>query len=344
MKMHIALLMIISLSLAVTHESAIAADSGRFEVAPVGAPFGTGKLVAEITLVVDGKEVTKKVTIEDIVAFKKPPQMPGEANKDYAQRIFEAQGEASQAKAKVIVDAINTEFNAEFLKVGDKAGTGLQVKKGKVRVGVVDYDVEAPFGAYVVPAVLKRKVRDKITGKEVEVAAVQVIEGRILGEGGNGGKFLKTPEPSSGMKGSLGRVDPNTATVSTGVDPFNDPSDVEVGIDEVYVAHYTPTAGQNDSDILAALVILLNLHGLPAHFDPIAMNLILDEPIPDGQTFIWGNTDTGLEFLTAFTPLDAAAPEPATLVLLLAGMLCLMAIARSANTNSGRKLFLLRTG
>lgn len=322
-----ALLMVATLSLVALHGpvNAQVPQSGRFEVAPVGTPFGTGKLVSEFTLVVDGKKVTKTVTIPsgDIKAYVKLTQMMGEANKDFAQRVFDARGEASQAKAKVIVDAINAEFKAEFAKIGDKAGTGLQVQTGKIRVGVIDYTVTAPFGAYVVPAVLKEKVRAK-DGSEIEKPAVTIIEGKILGEGGNGGKFLKDEKPSAGMRGSLGRVDPQVATIATGFDPFGDPSDVEIGVAEIFVAHYTPTFGQTDRDVLAALAFILGTNGLAATFDPLAMELFLDSPIADGNTFVWGNTDTGFEFLTAFTPLNAAVAEPGSTVLLLVGLLALL--------------------
>ena len=66
--------------------------------------------------------MTRKVEIPkgDIVAIVQPPRMQGppkEKLEDYAQRILNAQGEASNAKAKVIADAINAKFKDDFAKL-----------------------------------------------------------------------------------------------------------------------------------------------------------------------------------------------------------------------------------
>src|SRR5205814_10409660 len=114
------LLFIIALSIGFGYRSATAAD-GPFDMT-IGVPLGTDKMTLEITLVIGGKEVTRKVEIPkgDIVAYVQPPRLQGppkEKLADYAQRILDTQGEASHAKAKVIADAINATFKDDFAKL-----------------------------------------------------------------------------------------------------------------------------------------------------------------------------------------------------------------------------------
>jgi hypothetical protein len=346
MRSLILLFLIIAIPLSLTRGLAAAADppSGTFELKPIGAPLGTGKMVIEVTLVLGGQKVTKKVEIKegDIQAFVMPARMQGppkEPIADYAQRILNAQGEASNAKAKVVADAINEAFKNEFDKLPDKgasakAGAGFTIVKNRnveVRepgqAPIIVRGLEAPFGELVIPNVSKEK--DK-TGKEI--SGIKFLEGKILGEGGNAGGFRAPPppgKPSPGARGSLERSTPGVITVATGIDPLGAPSKVEVGIDGIFVADYTPAAGDMDQNILSILASLLNSNGLPATFDLDLMELFLDMPLLDGQLFVWGNTDTGLEFLTSFEGLEeAAVPEPASAGLILIGLLALLATAR----------------
>jgi hypothetical protein len=260
--------------------------------------------------------VTKPVTIKqgDIRAFvitddlKALKKEKGELTRAYQQALLNAKGEASQAKAKVIADAINEAFKDEFAKLGDKAGVGLKIVSAMTSAG----RLEAPFGAVIIPGVSRE-----------QGSPIKILEGRILGEGGNGGRFIPGAGPSPGSRGSLERSVPDVTTVATGFDPFDEPSIVEIGVGE-NVARFTPTVGMTDADVLSALRLLLDRQGLPATFDQDRVELFLDTPVLDGQTFVWGNTDTGLEFLASMEGLQVAAvPEPSTLMLLSMGVLCL---------------------
>ncbi len=254
-----------------------------------------------------------------------------------------------------MADAINAAFKDEFDKLPDKgasakAGAGFTIRKNvTIKVGVTNVPgLDAPFGELVIPNVSKEK--DK-TG--MEISGVKFLEGKILGEGGNGGGFDKPViplKPSPGARGSLERSIPGTTTVATGIDPLGEPSKVEFGIDGVFVADYTPGAGNTDQEILSILASLLVANGLPAIFDLDLMELFLDMPLLDGQSLVWGNTDSGLEFLTSFEGLDeAAVAEPASAGLALIGLLALLATAypgryrrvraaRSREKNNSRKI------
>ncbi len=335
MRWLVSLWLLVALALGAAPRTAAAADSiYDFDI---GTPFGTGTMTLTITLVIGGKQVTKPVLIPngDIKAFVQPVRMAGETLKDFAQRILNAMGEASNAKAKVIADAINAKFNAEInaLPAGQRAAAkagagfttlkhpGLVVREPGMAPSLPIKGLEAPFGQLIVPGVLQTKQLD---AKGKPRPAVQWAGAPSLGEGGDTGKPRdKVKEkPSPGMRGSLHPLDPDAPTVATGYDPFGVESDVELGIAGVFVAHYQPSFGQGIEDILQILADLLDLGGLPATYDPIEHELYLDAPVPDGQALAWGSTDTGLAFLTEIAGLEV--PEPASLALL---GLCLLALA-----------------
>ena len=338
MKALTAFLLLIALYGGLAAEMADAADpaSGTYRNKVVGLPEGTGKMVIEVTLVLGGKKVPKTVTIPsgDIKAFVKPNRKPGESDPDYAQDIADAMGAASYAKAQVICDAINTAFQGEFNKLPDKGASAKatpafvvekvnKVTNKTITLGGQGYPtLTALFGQYVVPNISKEKGKDK-TGKEILVPGIKFTEGRILGEGGNEGRFDPTPgKPASpGVRASFEHAAPGVATVATGIDPMGDSALVEFGIDGQYVAQYTPAAGQTDDDILSILEAMLDQNGLPASFDPLLGMLALDAPLPDGESLVWGNTDTGLEFTTFFAGLDEfTVPEAPTATLVAIGL------------------------
>jgi hypothetical protein len=318
------MLLVVSLSLGFVPSIGRAADppSGTLRGAAIGTPLGTGKLVIEVTLVLGGKKVPKKVEIKDgdIKAFVMPTMKPNQALRDYAQDVLNAQGEASHAKAQVIADAINAEYAAEFAKLPDQGksamvGVGFVIKRNQtIRVNNQNVPgLQAPFGQLVIPNVLKEK---DPAGKDV--GAFKITEGKILGEGGNLWNFDNPPptKPSAGAKASLEGATPGISTVALGVDPLGDPSVVEFGIDGSFVAQFKPAVGATDEDVLKGLEAMLDSHGIPATFDPSDVELSLDMPLLDGQVLAWGNTDIGLEFSTVFAGLDAPVPEPGSLALL----------------------------
>jgi hypothetical protein len=302
----------LDLTAAVAAAAAVPAN-GSWELKPIGAPRGTGVLKMEITIVVNGNKVTKPVTIPkgDIVAYVRPDRMAGEKDKDYAARIADALGEASQAKSKVIADAINAAFKDEFQKLGETAGTGLTAVNKKIRPPdrVTDYDTTAFYGTVIIPGVSKELGNP-----------VKFTDGKILGEAGNGGSYIRPAGPSPGARGSLERATPGIATVSTGVDPYGDPSFVDFGLVGIYVASFTPSPGMTDEDVLSTLAMMLNQNKVSATFDSSSDTLFLNGAIPDGTVLDWGSTDTGLEFTMSMEGLNpATVPEPSSGLLLLTG-------------------------
>ncbi len=335
--------------------SAWAADpppKGPFVLKPIGPPLGTGKMVIDVTLVLGGVKVTRKVEIPsgDIKPLVMPVRIKADpANgileepiRDFAQRVLNAQGEASNAKAKVIADAVNTAFKDDFAKLpkaaadAAKAGAGFTIVKNRtIRVGNLPVPgLDAPFGELVIPNVLKEKDKSGAV-----IPAVKFVEGKILGEGGNGGGFGKDPDPvkpSPGVKVGMGPANSGITNLANGLDPLGLPSLVEFGIEGLFVASYAPAAGSTDEVILSTLADLLDLNGIAATYDSLSRELFLDAPLPDEQFLVWGNTDTGLEFFTSFAGLDeAVVAEPSTLVLATFALLLLI---RADRANRGWRL------
>jgi hypothetical protein len=327
MRWLLVLLATIAMSFGPAAPLTLAADSGSWVLEPIGAPLGTGKVVIELTIEVNGKPVTKTVTIPEgaIKPVEKPKQMQGESLKDYTQRVADAYGEASQAKAKVYADAINEAFKDEFAKLKEKAGTGLKVtdKSYKNATGYIP-KVMAPYGSLTIPGVSKAQGNP-----------IKWTENKVIGEGGNGGKFTPGAGPSPGSRGSLGRPAGDGIQVATGVDPLGDPSYVDFGIGQVDVTLF-PTPSMTDTQVLSSLALMLDQQGIPATFDPIKTTLFLDQPIPDGQMLNFGNTDTGLEFTMTFEPQVSAVPEPGTIVSLGIGTLCFMGYTYWKRRRNGR--------
>ncbi len=288
---------------------AASAAQGSFELSPIGVPLGTDKVVMEVTITVKGKLVTRTITIPkgDIKPVA-AVNCAGLTNAQCEQAKIDAAEKASQDKAKVFADAINKAFETEFKAMKKSASTGLKVGKTRISVGGVAKTVDATLGAIIIPSVTEKQGNP-----------IKITEGRILGEGGNVGNYIKPPPTSPGGKASLERATPGTATVSTGVDPLGDPSYVQFGIQEIYVAEVDPTAGQTDDEVLMGLASDLNSHGLPAIFDPGTDTLSFQGLVPNGDSVVWSNTDAGLEFQTEISA-TTTVPEPGTWMLLLAGL------------------------
>jgi hypothetical protein len=304
---------------------ALADPPGFFELKPIGVPMGEGVMTIDVTFFVDGKKVSGQVTIDKgkIVPFVAPKQMPGENIRDFAQRIADAKGEASQAKSKVMADAIYAQFKDQFDKLGDKPGAGLTPKTQTIKVGNQNVpNVQSFYGALTIPGINKEQT---VQGAPNRPLIFKVNELAKLGEGGNGGQFIPGVGPSPGSRGSLERSTPGVESVATGKDSEGEPSVVQFGIEGLYVAEYTPATSMTDDEILSLLAGMLNTNGLPATYDPIQIALSLDNPIPDGATLIWGNTDEGLEFATEF---DAVASEPAPLELLGISLVIIVLVLR----------------
>jgi hypothetical protein len=138
-------------------------------------------------------------------------------------------------------------------------------------------------------------------------------------------------KPSPGAKSSLERATPGIATVSIGVDPDGQPSYVELGVHDL-VARLIVGIGLTDEDVLKALEVQLDQIGLPATFDEATETLSLDSPVQDDHTFVWGNTDTGLEFLASMEGLAVPSPWRSSVVLVLVGVFVFLLVAQAGAT------------
>jgi len=296
-----------------------AVEMGSWGFVP-GGPRGTGVAKFDVTIVVNGQKVTRPVTIPNgaIKAWTRPGRLPTDSDEDYAQKLADALGTASQAKAMVIAAAINTAFKAEFQQLGVQATSAIKQIETVQNVGQIFIKVpSATFGEVIIPSVSKEQGNP-----------IKVLENKILGESGNGGRFLPMGKPSPGAKSSLERATPGIATVSTGVDPDGQPSYVEIGVDGV-VARLIVGIGLTDEDVLEALEVQLDQIGLPATFDEATETLFLDSPVQDDHTFVWGNTDTGLEFLASMEGLAVPSPWGSSVMLVLVGVFVFLLMAQA---------------
>jgi hypothetical protein len=273
---------------------------GSYDYGPIGAPRATGKVVIDVTIYVNGAPVTKTVTIPS-GAIKPYPAvgicMPADPDKVCAQKIADARGAASQAKAMVIANAINTAFAAEFKQLGQMVTVGNTVVTGSVKARGTNFmSLMATYGALLIPGVPENQVPLKLT------------ENGVMGEGGNGGRFIPPPGQSPNQKGSLDRTTPGVEMVATGENAHGYPSEVDFGVVGTYVAEVDPTAGMTDAQVLQQLADLLNTNGVPATYDPSMVDLSLN--VPADATINWGNTDAGLDFTFSQEGLAPALPEP----------------------------------
>lgn len=286
---------------------AIAQPTGTFE-APVWVPLEDSTvqkpLELEITVNVNGKAVTKVVKTAGIKKWVRTGRKPTETIQQWHARLTEERSTASQDKASQIAAAINAAFAAEFQQLGDKATTETYKRKDP------ETQLEGTFGMFIIPGILPAQGQP-----------FKVLKDPTKQAGSNGGRY-RPGVTSPGAMGSmgLGRGLLDNAFLAEGYDPLDDQSLVQLGIEEIYVASLIPGIGMTDEEVLEGLEALLDDHGLPATYYQDLGVLFLDNPIPDGKTFIWGNTDRGLEFVVAMEGLQVV-PEPASLGLLAVGLL-----------------------
>jgi hypothetical protein len=301
------------------------AATGTYTIPSFGAPLGDGQFKMEVTIKYKGAKVTRTITVpKGAITPLAMVDCNGLSDADCLAKKLDAVNKASQDKAKVVADAINTAFATEFKARKVEVLTTTDITKTIIYVNGKRNVVDATLGGIIVPLVTANITKP-----------VQVTEGKILGEAGNKGQFQGPPPKSPGGKGLFERATPGVQTVSTGTDPFGDPSYVQFGIDEIYVAEVDPTAGMSDQDVLMALAANLDSHGLPALFDSATETLSFEHPIPNGDTLVWGNTDSGLEFEMEQTD-SIRAPEPGTWAMLLLGLGGLGAASRARRR--GRRL------
>jgi len=282
------------------------AQLGTFE-GPVWVPLEDSSkqkpLELQITVISNGKPVTKNVKVETIKKWVRTGLMPGETIPQWHQRKTNERSAASQEKSKEIAKAINAAFAAEFQQIGQQVTTETYKR--------VDPEtaLQGDFGMFIIPGIS----RDQKQPWRV----VKDPTGQL---GSNGGRFRPgVTIPSYGSMGSMGlnRSLLDNPFIATGYDPLNDPSVVQIGVEELYVARLNPSAGMTDEEILQTLESLLDINGIPATYNPNSLTLTLDYRILDGQTFIWGYSDPGLDYHITF---ESVVPEPASLGLVASGL------------------------
>jgi hypothetical protein len=87
----------------------------------------------------------------------------------------------------------------------------------------------------------------------------------------------------------------NGVTVCSGLDPLGSASVLRMGILGGYISSLTPTSGQSASEILSFFAADLSGHGIAAQFDALNGRVTLAEPVSPSDTFVFGNSDTGID-------------------------------------------------
>lgn len=269
-----------------------------------------------LTMTVDngGKPVTRDVQVDGIEKWVRTARRANETIPQYHQRLTKERGDASQAKAKLISDTVNTVFADVFAKVGETSAPATYQRRDPETALI------GTFGTFSIPSVVEAK------------KSPFVVKSDFTGEtgGGNGGSY-RVPSMGGGGGGSMGskglmgfnRGLEDDPFMASGFNFLDDPSTIEFGIEDLYVAEFHPTDGMTDEFIFKSMESLLNTNGLPAHYDPQLLTLFLDEPIPDGEILRWAWDDTGLDLFAVHEGLDPeveAVPEPATLALFGIGL------------------------
>jgi hypothetical protein len=321
----------------------IATCGGLAWAAPAAAPAGKDVSVT-IVMGIPMAPATKTdpfdfdLTTPPAMAGGAPVVVPVSITDLAARGANETLTDASKRKA----DAVAAAINAVLPKVGGQpAATVMQKPAGfKEIVGMKPPFLDAmgrvirkaePIyapamqsfvtiqGLYTVPAV-PAKPAAKGNPAQPAVPGVAAIKQTTnpTQEGGdaikiNAGKpgAPPTPTPSTGSMGSTGMSAPASGMSADGTQSF-----VYFGIEEASIGDVTPYAGETAAQVLQSLGSQLDQTGVPTTYDSLTDTLDITA-IPAGDTLVWGNTDSSLDFSLAF---GAVVPEPRAWLLMLAGV------------------------
>jgi hypothetical protein len=288
---------------------------------PTRTPPKNQPLTLKVTIAVNGQPVTREVPVPGVEAWKDSLRGNRTIDQWYTDRV-KAMGDASQAKTRLIADAINKAFEAEFKMLGETA----TVDTVKSKPMKVYHNKTADLGMLMLPGALPPDPKnvDPKTKEPVytrENSPIWLVTDPA-NESGNGGSFIPKSMGSLGFQGIMAPIDLALVSYATGYDPYGEASVVSFGIQDRYVAEVTPTSGMSLDEVLLQLEALLDGNGLPATFDAILKELTLDGLVRDGDMLVWGNTDPGFGLLVAFGSPDLSQiPEPAAVALFGTGLM-----------------------
>lgn len=253
-----------------------------------------------------------------------PPAVAGGAPKKTSISItnlpaynpaVETPAQASVRKATAVCNALNA---AGALGAGRcTVGATVMVPRivGRNRITGQNIIVNYPSTPVTITGLLRGTPPQALTNPVRELGDGGAF---VPGGGGGSGTMPYSPKmtpPSSGRSpgsySATSLADPVLFDSSSPDDQLNQRSMVEFGILEVFVARYFPNIGDTLTDVLMGLNSELNAGGLSASFDPANTMLTINRQIVDGETLVWGNTDTGLDFSVG------AIPEPGSAALAL---------------------------
>jgi hypothetical protein len=146
-------------------------------------------------------------------------------------------------------------------------------------------------------------------------------EARVINRNSNGdvkwrAAEMLMPAPGNGMGKASGMDSSGSqSVVQAGIVTVDDTTGIET---DLFVATVDPFAGESPDSILETLATDLADNGFDAQFDPATDELDVLH-IPAGDSFLTGDTDTGLEIATTTDVNDVPEPPASWIFLTLLG-------------------------
>jgi len=293
----------------------------NLDKAPVGVPQGSATMAMPWRLefatppaVAGGAPVINPVNITNL-----PAQMPGEsiaaASKRKADTIAKeinkvlpmVNGMPAASVTQMVVPVITGFTPAKFNK------KGMLIKPAMPIIKNVNQSFLTVNGLYSIPDTRGRPGSGTPAVKQLTNPTKEYGDGLRLIPGQPG-----SPPPSPGSTGSMGGT--SMSSPASGFDSTGAQSIVYLGVEDssggIDLAGVMPTTGETDFAVLQDLGTQLNHFGIQTSLSSLTDTLDITSEIPLGDTMVFGNTDTNLDFSISQT---VAVPEPAAWSLMLVG-------------------------